>query len=413
MKKIIISIVLIISIIVLVLLGALGYKNSQEFNELVVKATDLEITYNDPGIIVSREDISVLEKQISDQEALIKEQEQHEPITLVAVGDILIHSNIYKEAKTSDGYDFNYLFTEVKPIIEEADLAFANMETTLTGNEIEPSNYPLFSTPPQILDALLATGFNMFNMATNHSLDYGVEGVNITYEYLEKLQETNEFIYSGISTSTEEQYNIPVIEVNGTKISLISFTTTTNGMPIPDDAPYAVNVYSEELAAELLKEADEVSDVQIVSMHWGEENETTPNSSQEEMATYLASLGTDIILGTHPHVVQPTAMVGDCLVIYSMGNFVAGQEEAINQSSGIYEVEFQYNVEEDKIDILSYSVTPTFSYNDCWSDGSYTSIMTGCGYNNKVIVEDIKKYNPAYDEVIKTMKSDPNIIVNE
>lgn len=148
-------------------------------------------------------------------------------------------------------------------------------------------------------------------------------------------------------------------------------------------------------------------------MHWGEEGDTTPNEDQQQIASYLSSLGVDIILGHHPHVIQPTEMVGDCLVIYSMGNFVAGQDEALNQSSGIYTINFRYNEEEDKIDIESYSVTPTFSYNDCWSDGVYTDITTGCGYNNKVITEDIEKYNPAYEEAIAIMEQDPNIIINE
>lgn len=253
MRKKLILIILILSVTIV---SVFFYNNAKDFNELKATASSYDMEVKDPGIIVMQSEIDALNNEIIKIEEEIAAQEYEDSlITLVAVGDVLIHSNLYKEAKTESGYDFNYLFTEVKPIIEEADLAFANIETPITGNKYEVSNYPLFSTPVEILEALLNTGFNMFNTASNHSLDMGAEGIDVVIDNYETYQETNEFIYSGVNNSKEMQYNIPVIEVNGTTISLIGFTTVTNGFSLPESNPYAVNYYTEELAYDLVTEA--------------------------------------------------------------------------------------------------------------------------------------------------------------
>lgn len=260
----------------------------------------------------------------------IKEVEQEEEnnsnyetsATFIAVGDALIHSAIYYNARTNDGYDFNPIFTEVKDVIEQYDLRYYNQETILGGTALGLSNYPLFNSPQEVGDAFMNMGFNLVSLATNHTLDYGVRGMNSSLEYWGKQEGV---IAAGSYESEEDRTTPRIMEKNGITYTLLSYSTLTNGLTIPKGKEYLFNLYSDEkVKADVERVRDKV-DVVMVAMHWGEEYTHTPTYEEKKIAQYLADLGVDIVIGTHPHVIQPIDFIGDTMVIYSLGNFLSSQ----------------------------------------------------------------------------------------
>ncbi len=243
--------------------------------------------------------------------------------TFVAVGDALIHGGVYYDARTSSGgYDFNHMFTEVKPIIEKYDLAYYNQETNLGGTSLGLSSYPLFNSPQEVGDAFMNMGFNLISLATNHSLDYGERGLNASLAYWGKQEGV---IAAGSYVSEEARTTPRIMEKNGITYTLLSYSTLTNGLTIPYGKDYLFNLYSaEKVKADVERVRDKV-DVVMVAMHWGSEYTHTPTYEEKTIANYLASLGVDIVIGTHPHVIQPIDFIGDTMIIYSLGNFISGQ----------------------------------------------------------------------------------------
>lgn len=247
--------------------------------------------------------------------------------SLVMVGDALIHSPIYKEYKTSKGYDFKNFMKLVKPYIADYDLKYYNQETILGGSSLGLSSYPQFNSPTEVGDAFMDAGFNLVSLATNHTLDgryrYSNKAITNSRNYWNKQEGV---IAAGSYTSFEERDKVVIKEINGIKYALLSYTDNTNGLTIPKGQEYVVNFYSEsQVKKDVEKYRDQV-DLLMVAMHWGEEYTHYPITSQKNKAKYLASLGVDIIIGSHPHVVEPIDFIGDTLVVYSLGNFVSNQE---------------------------------------------------------------------------------------
>ena len=263
------------------------------------------------------------ELPIVDEKPTIEENENYETsATFIAVGDALIHSAIYYDALSNGVYDFNYIFKAVKPIIEKYDLKYYNQETILGGTSLGLSSYPLFNSPQEVGDAFMNMGFNLVSLATNHTLDYGERGMLSSLEYWGK----QEGVIAAGSYESEESRNTPrIMEVNGITYTLLSYSTLTNGLRIPYGKEYLFNLYDEEKVKEDIERVRDKVDVVMVAMHWGAEYTHTPVQEEREIANYLASLGVDIVIGTHPHVIQPIDFIDDTMVIYSLGNFVSGQ----------------------------------------------------------------------------------------
>ena len=264
-------------------------------------------------------------------------------VDLVMVGDNLIHSSVYKDANKNanyDGYDFKPMYTYIKEIVSGYDLAYYNQETILGGTELGLSDYPCFNSPYEVGDAMIDAGFNLVSLATNHTMDRGESAIKNSCEYWDKQEGV---MTAGSYCSEEDRDAIQIMEKNNISYSLLSYTYGTNGIRVPSGKEYLVNVWPTDLAIndpdrdteyqaykEIVKEdiervRDEV-DVLMVAMHWGVEYTHTPTAYQEDMAQYLANLGVDIIIGSHPHVVMPVTWIDDTLVIYSLGNLISAQE---------------------------------------------------------------------------------------
>ena len=248
--------------------------------------------------------------------------EKTKKMSLVAVGDCLIHGAVYMDARTgNDSYDFSGMIELVGPYISKYDLKYYNQETIIGGKKLGVSHYPRFNSPEEIGDNMVSLGFNLVSLANNHSLDKDEVGILNSNEYWK----TKDVVTAGTYSSSEERNDIKVYEKNGIKYAFLAYTTTTNGLTMPKGKEYLLNVYSDTQAKEDIDKIKDKVDVIIVSMHWGEEYVFEPTSSQKEIAKYLSSLGVNLIIGSHPHVVEPVGFVGDTLVIYSLGNFLSGQ----------------------------------------------------------------------------------------
>lgn len=244
---------------------------------------------------------------------------------MVMVGDALIHSSIYVDAKQSDGtYNFLPMLELTKPITEKFDLAYYNQETILGGPSFGYSNYPRFNSPTEVGDAFIDSGFNLVSLATNHTMDKGEAGVLKSVEY---WKSKTGIVTAGQYSSQEERDMVRTYEVNGISYAFFSYTTWTNGLETPTGKEYLNNVYSEEKAKVDIEKVRDKVDVVMVAMHWGTEYSMGVSEEQTEIANYLSSLGVDIIIGAHPHVVEPVEYInnGKTFVIYSLGNYISDQ----------------------------------------------------------------------------------------
>ena len=293
----------------------------------------------------------------------IKEENKEKRMSIIAVGDVLIHESVYKDAfqAKDETYSFHKMFTEVEDIINKYDLKYCNQESTIGGSSLGISGYPSFNSPDEIGDEIVNLGFNLISLANNHALDKGEDAVLYSNSYWK----SKDVITAGAYSSNEERDEIHIYEQNGIKYTFLAYTTISNAK-VPND--YIINMYSATKAKEDIEKVKDKVDVIIVSMHWGVENTNIPTESQKQIAEYLSSLGVNMIIGAHPHVVQPVEYVGDTLVIYSLGNFISNQLVlGINNGIGLmYGTDIVVNDEgkvtfenEYKELILSYSENST------------------------------------------------------
>lgn len=273
----------------------------------------------DKAIEVPKENIPNVE--VKDDEKSPKVYE----VKMIMVGDALIHDRLYNTVRNEDGsYDFKPTIQYIKPIITKYDLKYYNQETILGGAELGYSSYPQFNSPNEVGDAFLDAGFNLVSLATNHTMDKGERGVLNSVNYWKSKKNV---VYSGQWSSWDERNEVHVYDINGISYAFFSYTTWTNGLETPNGKEYLNNVYSDEKAANDISKIRDLVDVVIVAMHWGTEYSLDVSSSQEYIANYLAGLGVDLIIGSHPHAVEPVEYInnGKTFVIYSLGNFLSAQ----------------------------------------------------------------------------------------
>lgn len=274
-----------------------------------------------------------------------KDTKKEMSASLIMVGDALIHSSIYMDAKTSTGsYDFRPMLEKIKPIVSKYDLKYYNQETVLGGVELGLSNYPRFNSPYEVGDAFIDAGFNLVSLATNHTMDKGEQGVLNSLSYWGKQQN---ILTAGSYKSFEDRDRKVIKEINGIKYAFFSYTTWTNGLETPIGKEYLNNVYNEELAKNDIERVKDEVDIIIVAMHWGTEYSKGISDSQVEIANYLSSLGVDIIIGSHPHVVEPIEFIGKTMVIYSLGNFISDQVGVERLTGLMVSVNIHKTVEKD------------------------------------------------------------------
>jgi len=291
--------------------------------------------------------------------------------TLIAIGDIMMHTPQLPGAydEESGTYDFSNFFVQVRSRLTDADWAFANLETPIAGDERGFRGYPTFNAPAALADAMKDAGIDIVSTANNHTLDQGYNGLAHT---LETLRERG-LAAIGTADSEEKAEEITFIERNGIKTAFLAYTYGTNGIPVPKDKPYAVSLIEDERIIRQIQLArEEGADVVAVSLHFGNEYQRMPSDEQKRLARLTIESGADLVIGHHPHVVQPYELyrveeddgrVREGLIMYSLGNFISNQFGDYKEYGAILEVTFRKTYNEDgtaETKIVSYDAIPTW-----------------------------------------------------
>lgn len=363
-KKISLFLIIIILLIFLILISII---NPQKNNSLKIAQKEyLEVSQINDNI----EKILFGYKKIEE----VKENQvdpKDEPITftMTAIGDILCHNTQYFDAyiKETNEYDFSYVFEDISYYTKVSDITIGNLETTFAGEDKGYSNYPTFNTPDSLANALKKIGVNVITLAGNHALDFGFDGLCRTIDVFDSV----DISHLGTYKTSEEQEKILIKNVKGVNIAFINYTYGTNGIPVPFGKEFCVNLIDRDLIRKQIDQAKEQNvDMIVACMHWGTEYKTTANSDQKELADFLFENGVDIIIGNHPHVLQPMekrsitledGTVKDVFVIYALGNFTADQRDEITRNSAILNLSITKNLN-GKISINKVDYVPIYMY---------------------------------------------------
>ena len=340
--------------------------------------------------------------------AQAKASEKDTEITIVMVGDILLHTPVEEAAKRDDGsYNFDFIFENLKKDISSADIAIVNQEVIIGGQELGVSGYPSFNAPYQIGDALVSAGFDVVCHGTNHALDKGKSGLLNCCKYWR--EQHPEITVVGINETEDAYNNIDIVEEKGIRIAILNYTYGTNGIPQPKGMPHAVDLLDRDKVVKDLKFAEENADFTIVCPHWGTEYNLGVDKSQKYWTEIFRKNGADLVLGTHSHVIEPIEMLedvgigitnnhgdGDMLVYYSLGNFVnwtsgKGKGVANRMVGGMADVTLGRNAKGEVV-IKSHGVTPVVTHLQKGHEGvivyPLTEYTDELGKNNEIVKQD-------------------------
>lgn len=325
-------------------------------------------------------------KQETETKIEPKEEKGSSSFTFAGVGDNLIHQAIFSQYEMGDiDYDFKEDYALMKPYIEAADLSFINQETICAGEAFGLSHYPQFNGPTQILDAVADTGFDWLAASSNHSLDKGSDALLAELNYLH--ENYPDISVTGAYRNEEESNQYIVREVNGIKVGLLGYTYGLNGIPLPEDMPWLVELINEDQIQKDMEALSKISDVQIVSMHWGTEYHTEIEAEQQALAQKMNEWGVEVIIGTHPHVIKPAEIIQgekqDTLCYYSLGNFLSAQDTNEGMVGGMASFTLQYDFDTQETSFKDVKFTPTVMY----YDPAFTTfkVMTIHDYNDDYI----------------------------
>ena len=314
-------------------------------------------------------------------------------LTIVAVGDNLIHEPIIKAGYQAGGYNFDFIYDRVRGFILPADIAFINQETVLVNKELGYSGYPLFGSPKEIGNAVAGMGFNVINHATNHIMDKGEAGILSSMDFWD----THEGIqYLGIHRSEEDRAKRHVIiDKNNFKVGFLSYTYGSNGIPLPRGKTWMVSFIDQVKMSSDIKELRPLCDYLVVSMHWGEEYKFNYSREQEKLANFLADQQVDLVIGHHPHVIEPMVIIkrkdgGSMPVFYSLGNFLSAHMTPIKDTllGGIMYLKLKKT--EETISIEEIGLVPIITHYDVSLSGfgiyplyEYTEEMAARHWNRR------------------------------
>lgn len=350
-------------------------------------------------------------KKLKNEE--IKKDDKSE-VKILAMGDMIFHQPIVKNYRSNDSYDFTPIFYNISSDINDADLAIANFEGSVNSNR-KLSGFPLFNFPKETIYSLKNAGFDLLSTANNHALDTGLDGIAETISHI------NESGMKNFGTLAEDGEKGIIVEKNGIKIGLISFTDTLNGMDsLMRGKEYSVNTFAQDVKSDIQNLKDN-SDIVIVYPHWGNEYQLVPNERQIYLKTMLQEAGADIILGSHPHVLQRYEVEDKnnkkYFTIYSMGNALSNQRVENLKKPGVDTgALIKLVIEKDNVSgetkLKSYGVYPTY-VNRYHASGklNYDLVkledLMPAGRLSDVTKDDLKaKADKKYKEALKVLKGE-------
>jgi poly-gamma-glutamate capsule biosynthesis protein CapA/YwtB (metallophosphatase superfamily) len=289
-------------------------------------------------------------------------------ISISVVGDLMCHSPQFEYAKVEkDSFDFNPPFSLVKNILSSSDLTFGNLETVTAGKDFGGySGFPRFNTPKSYIEALKNAGFDLLLTANNHCLDRGEIGIEKTIEEIKK----NNLSYTGTFMSEKDRDSIRIFNIRGIRVAFLDYSYGTNGNAIPKNKNYLVNLINFNLIKHDIEQAKQNgADLVLVNYHFGEEYKREPVTFQKDVVDSTISFGADLIIGGHPHVIQPfeffktkNRYLDTGFVAYSMGNFFSNQRKRYTDAGMILTIRIQKDLNTNKMHIQEINYLPTWIF---------------------------------------------------
>lgn len=308
-------------------------------------------------------------------------------VRFTAVGDLMCHSVQYQYAKVGkDSFDFIPVYREVQNFFHESDFLFGNLETVTAGIEKGYSGYPFFNSPDDYVKSLKAVGFDLLATSNNHCLDQGEKGLRRTIDVLNN----NDLHYVGTYVSSDDRDSIRLIELNGIKFAILSYTYGTNGLPIPKGKEYLVNLIDTLLIKNDIEKANSLNpDILIVYYHIGEEYKREPSTYQKTIVKKTFDYGADLVLSSHPHVLQPvdyykttSNRIDSGFVVYSMGNFISNQQWRYSDAGVIISFNINKVFSSDSVFISDLTFIPTWVFKGRIHDKNEYLILPSAYYKN-------------------------------
>lgn len=354
--------IIIICILLIIFTGVIAFnylKNKNDYKNLVE---------------TSKQEIETEKQEEQDSSNNVQENQKEETdttFTLTAIGDVICHNTQYMDAYDSDTgtYDFSYVFDNISSYTKTADICIGNLETSFAGEDRGYSNYPTFNSPDSLADSLKSIGVDVLSTAGNHALDMGFSGLSRTIDVLDKA----DISHLGTYKTQEDQDKVLIKYVKGVKIAFIDYTYGTNGISVPSDKKFCINLIDKDLIKKHIETAkNQNSDMIVACMHWGTEYQTKQNSEQEELADFLFQNGVNVIIGNHPHVIQPMekrtvtledGSTRDGFVVYALGNFICDQNAVNTRDSIILNLKITKHTD-GSITIDNYDYVPIYMYKD-------------------------------------------------
>ena len=354
--------IIIICILLIIFTGVIAFnylKNKNDYKNLVE---------------TSKQEIETEKQEEQDSSNNVQENQKEETdttFTLTAIGDVMCHNTQYMDAYDSDTgtYDFSYVFDNISSYTKTADICIGNLETSFAGEDRGYSNYPTFNSPDSLADSLKSIGVDVLSTAGNHALDMGFSGLSRTIDVLDKA----DISHLGTYKTQEDQDKVLIKYVKGVKIAFIDYTYGTNGISVPSDKKFCINLIDKDLIKKHIETAkNQNADMIVACMHWGTEYQTKQNSEQEELADFLFQNGENVIIGNHPHVIQPMekrtvtledGSTRDGFVVYALGNFICDQNAVNTRDSIILNLKITKHTD-GSITIDNYDYVPIYMYKD-------------------------------------------------
>lgn len=354
--------IIIICILLIIFIGVIAFnylKNKNDYKNLVE---------------TSKQEIETEKQEEQDSSNNVQENQKEETdttFTLTAIGDVMCHNTQYMDAYDSDTgtYDFSYVFDNISSYTKTANICIGNLETSFAGEDRGYSNYPTFNSPDSLADSLKSIGVDVLSTAGNHALDMGFSGLSRTIDVLDKA----DISHLGTYKTQEDQDKVLIKYVKGVKIAFIDYTYGTNGISVPSDKKFCINLIDKDLIKKHIETAkNQNADMIVACMHWGTEYQTKQNSEQEELADFLFQNGVNVIIGNHPHVIQPMekrtvtledGSTRDGFVVYALGNFICDQNAVNTRDSIILNLKITKHTD-GSITIDNYDYVPIYMYKD-------------------------------------------------
>ena len=352
-----IIIVSVLLVLILISFGIIKIRNYQDEQLMARQAEELE---KQTGEI-----FSALENNLSGKntESEGKSENTNQTVTISAVGDILCQMDMIEDAYENNGYDFSHMFNEITQYVKNADLTIGTMETNFTDNSF--SGVGKYNSPIEFLNATKNSGINLVSIAHNHELDYGIDGLNTT---VQKIQESGLSV-TGLKNNKEnenKEFTGLIKDVKGIKIAFLGYTYgLSNEQELTEEDKSYANIFTEELAKNDLEYAKENSNFIVVMMHWGNVNESTISDKQNKIANYLIENGADVILGSHPSVVEPMKIIQNSegkniLVAYSLGNYISSLKYEDANLELVLNIEISKTLDSNKAILQKVDYTPIY-----------------------------------------------------